>query len=76
MKNDTVKINFGGEGLIKVNYETLVKIPESKLAKTFTAEITLQKDGSVYLDRNFDNFSRMIDFLRNDMNQPNFASSA
>ena len=62
LKNEEVlEINVGGSSEIQVRKSLLCKIPGTKLESMFTS-----KSGKVYLDRNPETFTMMINFLKND----------
>ena len=57
------------EGVIKqVTHATLTKVKHSDLAKLFQDpdKVDIEKDGSVFIDRDVSSFMIMINYLRND----------
>ena len=63
-----VEVDVGGTHLFKVQRDTLCKVQNSKLAQLFfNKQLLFQTtDGRVFIDRNGEIFSLVLDYLRND----------
>ena len=71
---EVIELNVGGltEGF-KTSRDMLCKDPNSYLAELFSGKQSLRKiDGKVFIDRNPQIFTYVLDYLRNDQTPLNF----
>jgi hypothetical protein len=76
MGNDTdiIQLNVGGSQNIAVLRRTLTQFEDSVLAAKFSGRwddsMEKDRDGNIFIDQNFNNFQKLLDYLRMRMNSP------
>lgn len=69
--DDILKLDIGGEQIVKVSRSVLTRVKGSSLEAMFSGRHTLKKDNdAVFLDRDADVFSMVISYLRNGLSYP------
>jgi len=75
-ETDIINLNVLGQAALSVPYKILVSVEYSKLkAKFYQAPVLLNAKGEVFIARPVKSFSKMIDFLLDNMRPQNFENS-
>lgn len=65
--NEVINLNVGGTHMISTTRNTLIKYPLSAISVLFSGNYKLHKiDGKIFIDRDGEPFSMMINYLRTD----------
>ncbi len=66
-KDEIIEIEFSNNEVEKVKLSVLMKHPYSKLASFFSClEKIPKRNGHIFLDRNYNTFMNLLDFLKTD----------